>query len=346
MSMNQSTPSGAPAPEPSPQSIEAALREMGLLQRGEPVRWQALAGGVSSDIWRVDAASGAYCVKRALPRLRVAAEWRAPVERNAFEVAWMRVAAGVVPDAVPRLRGHDSQRGLFVMDYLAPEHYPNWKSLLAAGRADVDVAAAVGDRLGRLHAATARDGAVAERFASDAIFHAIRLEPYLGATALVHPDRADALEALLETTARTKLALVHGDVSPKNILIGPNGPVFLDAECAWYGDPAFDLAFCLNHLLLKCLWVPRAAAGFLACFDALSAAYLAHVAWEPPAALEARCARLLPGLLLARVDGKSPVEYLGSEGQAHVRRVARAWLGAPHGELPALRRAWAEGLAP
>ena len=99
-----------------------------------------------------------------------------------------------------------------------------------------------------------------------------------------------------------RLALVHGDVSPKNILCGPRGPVLLDAECAWYGDPAFDPAFCLNHLLLKCLWTPRATAGFLACFDALAAAYLEGVAWEAPAAIEARAARLLPGLRDAAAD--------------------------------------------
>ncbi|MEZ5669788.1 MAG: phosphotransferase [Alphaproteobacteria bacterium] len=76
---------------------------------------------------------------------------------------------------------------------------------------------------------------------------------------------------------------MHGDVSPKNILIGPAGPVFLDAECAWYGDPAFDIAFCLNHLLLKCLWTPAATGRFLACFRALAEAWLAEVDWEPRA---------------------------------------------------------------
>ena len=114
------------------------------------------------------------------------------------------------------------------------------------------------------------------------------------------------------------------------MLIGPGGPIFLDAECAWYGDPAFDLAFCLNHLLLKCLWTPAAASGFLHGFDVLTKAYLAGVSWEPSGALEARAARLLPGLLLARVDGKSPVEYLTDErDKDRVRRVARSLLAAP-----------------
>ncbi|MCH7958352.1 MAG: phosphotransferase, partial [Proteobacteria bacterium] len=175
----------------------------------------------------------------------------------------------------------------------------------------------------------------------------IRLEPYLLAAGRAHPDRAEALGALAETTAGTRRALVHGDVSPKNILVGPEGPVFLDAECAWYGDPAFDLAFCLNHLLLKCLWTPRAARGFLACFDALAGAYRAGVDWEDREELEARTARLLPGLLLARVDGKSPVEYLTRRSDVdRVRRVARALLAAPVDTLDAVRGAWAKEIDP
>jgi aminoglycoside phosphotransferase (APT) family kinase protein len=135
--------------------------------------------------------------------------------------------------------------------------------------------------------------------------------------------------ALFETTAETRLALVHGDVSPKNILAGPDGPVFLDAECAWYGDPAFDLAFCLNHLLLKCLWVPAVAPKFLEAYSALAEAYLAGLSWEGRNELEERTARLLPGLMLARVDGKSPVEYLAESGKAIIRRAARALLAEP-----------------
>jgi hypothetical protein len=114
--------------------------------------------------------------------------------------------------------------------------------------------------------------------------------------------------------------------------------VFLDAECAWYGDPAFDLAFCLNHLLLKCLWVPDAAPRFLACFEALATSYLQGYA---PDGLEARAASLLPGLLLARVDGKSPVEYVTEEAQkTRVRRVARALFVTPPARLTEVQEAW------
>lgn len=331
-------------PRATPESgdwLIPSLARLGLVRPGETPFIQPLTGGVSSDIYRVDLVGGPVCVKRALSRLKVAADWRAPVERNAYESAWMRVAAGVEPDAVPEILAEDAAAGLFVMRFLDPADHPLWKAQLRDGNADPATAEAVARRLVAIHAATAGDADVAARFATDAIFHAIRLEPYLLATARTHPDLAGVLTGLAEATAATRHALVHGDVSPKNILVGPRGPVFLDAECAWYGDPAFDLAFCLNHLLLKCLWTPAATDGFLKCFDILVASYLNGVRWEPPADLERRAARLLPGLFLARVDGKSPVEYVTGEGAKNrVRRVARALLGELPDRLQTVRQAW------
>ena len=295
------------------QVIEALAR-LGLLHGADTPRFTRLTGGVSSDIWRVDLARGPVCVKRALPKLRVEQDWFAPVERNAFEAAWMRRAAAVAPEAVPALLGQDAAAGVLVMAYLDPADHRLWKADLRAGHADPDVARAVGNRLVRIHAATADDRKVAAAFATDRIFHDIRLEPYLVASARAHPDRADALHALVETTARTRRALVHGDVSPKNILIGPRGPMFLDAECAWYGDPAFDLAFCLNHLLLKCLWTPQATRRFPPLLRRAGQGLSRGRRLGAAGAIERRTARLLPGLLLARVDGKSPVEYLTAGG--------------------------------
>lgn len=322
--------------------VHAVLCRAGLAMPDRRPSMTALSGGVSSDIWKVELEAGAVCVKRALARLKVEADWRAPLERSRYEALWLKTAGAIVPEAVPQLLHFDRAAGALVLSFLDPSAFRVWKSELRDGRAEPDLAAAVGERLVRIHRATALDPEIARRFATDTIFHAIRLEPYLLATARRHPDLARALERLARRTGGTKLVLVHGDVSPKNILCGPNGPVFLDAECAWYGDPAFDLAFCLNHLFLKCLWTPAAAPGFLACFDALLEAYMAGVVWEPRAALEARAAMLLPALMLARVDGKSPVEYLTDEAQKdRVRRVARSFLKHPERRLTPLRRAWA-----
>jgi 5-methylthioribose kinase len=318
---------------------------MGLVGPRAPCTLTPLTGGVSSDIFRVDVEGRSFCIKRALAKLKVAADWRAPVERNHSEAEWIRVASEFVPDAVPRLIAEDAEAGLFAMQWLAPDEHPVWKGQLRDGTIEPAVAFEVGRRIARVHAATAGRRDIAARFATDHIFQPIRLEPYLLATAERHPDVAPALRAIAEGTARTKLALVHGDVSPKNILVGPRGPVFLDAECAWYGDPAFDVAFCLNHLLLKCLWQPQWRARYLGAFRALGDAYLGGVTWEPRDVFEARCARLLPGLFLARVDGKSPVEYITVEADRdRVRACAKPLLRAPRTRLTEVAEAWRQTL--
>ncbi|WP_088279875.1 phosphotransferase family protein [Ideonella sp. A 288] len=323
-----------------PPEFAQALHELGLAGRsvltGEP-----LTGGVSSDIWRLDTSQGPVCAKRALARLRVAADWRAPIERNRYEARWMQVADAAVPGCAPRVLGQHPALGVLVMSWLPPDDHPLWKAQLRDGQADLATAQAVGRTLVRIHAHSAARPALAAQFDTDRIFFDIRLEPYLLATAARHPDLAPQLRALVAQTQSHPLALVHGDVSPKNILVGPQGPVLLDAECAWWGDPAFDLAFCLNHLLLKCLWQPPATAAFLACFAALAEAYLQGVDWEPCVALEQRAAALLPGLLLARVDGKSPVEYLTADAPREVvRRTARALLQQPVAQLHRVSAAW------
>lgn len=314
-------------------------RMVGAVASGEAT---LLPGGVSSDIRLVEHDGVQYCLKRALPRLKVQADWRAPVERNHSEAEWLRVVGEIAPAAVPRVLYEDQAAGWFVMEYLPPAQYPVWKTQLRDGMIVPAVAAAVGRQLVRIHAATAGRADVAQRFATEHIFYPIRPEPYLIATAQAHPDLASRLRELSDTTMRTRLALVHGDVSPKNILTGERGPVFLDAECAWYGDPAFDLAFVLNHMLLKCVWRPQWTARYLECLDALRDAYVRGVDWEPRAGMETRTAHLLPGLLLGRVDGKSPAEYVTADADRDlIRSVARALLLHPVPTLGEIRDAWA-----
>jgi aminoglycoside phosphotransferase (APT) family kinase protein len=321
-----------------------ALNELGL-SNASSLLGAPLTGGVSSDIWRIDTEKGFVCAKRALSKLRVNADWYAPVERNLFEARWLQVAHQACPACAPELLGQHPELGVLVMKYLDPGNHRIWKQELRAGHADPQTAHAMGQVLSKIHSYAAKNSHLATEFPTDNIFFEIRLAPYLLATAERHPQLAHALEGLVLQTQNNAKTLVHGDVSPKNILLGPQGPVLLDAECATWSDPAFDLAFCLNHLLLKCLWTPASSFDFLHCFEVLTTSYLTSVDWELPSDLEARAARLLPGLLLARVDGKSPVEYVTQEHQRdHVRRVASNFLVKPTSHLQDIAQAWAKDL--
>ncbi|WLI78714.1 aminoglycoside phosphotransferase family protein [Kosakonia sp. H02] len=323
-------------------AIRAVLQRMALISDEQTLEVSPLTGGVSSTILKIRTANQQFCLKQALPTLKVAKEWHAPLERVFAEIDWMKTVAAIVPQAVAHIQGVDKEALCFVMDYLPPEQYANWKSRLLAGDIDVDFAASVGGVLGTIHQHTANNPALEKQFAWDDNFFSLRLDPYLGEIARAHPRYREHVMAILTRTQTTKRALVHGDISPKNILCGPDGPVILDAECAWYGDPAFDLAFCLNHFLLKSVIAPTAAqkANLLAAFAALYQRYFQEVNWEDPNALEARVATLLPCLLLARVDGKSPVEYLTALQARHVRVAACTLLENQVTRLQAIQSFW------
>ena len=326
-----------------PRDLEQTLVKLGLLEMGQPVSGEPLTGGVASDIWRVDIAGVSVCVKRALEQFKVAREWRVTRDRNAFEVAWFEVVADVAPEAIPEIIAHDADAGVFVMEYFPPQQYPLWKSQLRDGLVEHKTITALAEILGSIHASTAHNTGIARRFDTDGLFYSLRLEPYFHATAELHPGLATQLVGLANMVAENKKALVHGDISPKNILVGERGPVILDAECAWYGDPAFDLAFCLNHLLLKGVWNPPARASLAAGAGLMVECYLSKVSWEQPRQLGERVAAILPGLMLARIDGKSPVEYIVDEAdKAQVRDFARRFLVQQCSSPLELIAAWTE----
>ena len=324
-------------------SILGLLIREGLVEGGRAPQIEPIAGGISSYVWKVTCGDTSFCVKQARPQLDVNEEWRVPVERNRFEVLWYQLVETLDPDIVPRVLAHDDEEMLFVMEYFPPDRYRTWMESLRDGDGTSAQARSIGERLSTIHASTAGDPSVAATFSRTDIFHAIRLEPYLEATAILHPDLAERLLYLSNRTAKTCVALIHGDVSPKNILVDGDRLVFIDAECACFGDPAFDLAFCLKHLLLKCLWRPQFIPDYRACYAALVSGYMANVSWESQSRFEARVATLLPGLFLARVDGRSPVEYVvDEEDREKVRRCAREFLGNPCDELHRVLDAWME----
>ncbi|MEP6900203.1 MAG: aminoglycoside phosphotransferase family protein [Actinomycetota bacterium] len=312
------------------ENLNEFLFRNNLLKRIEKASWTPLAGGVSSDIWRVELPAKTICVKRALATLKVKADWQAPVERNNFEWEWFKFVHQNFPEIVPLPIAHDSKMQMLAMEYLPPQDHKVWKTELLNGKTDAEFAGQVGNFLGKIHAASAFNAGIAKTFATDALFYALRIEPYLLATAEKHPELAAPIKSAAEKTLATKIALVHGDVSPKNILIKRNSPIFLDAETAWYGDPAFDAAFCLNHLLLKAAFLPELKAGCLECFRSFSSNYLNQVNWEKAEEIEKRICSLLPVLYLARIDGKSPVEYISDEKlKDRIRQDARQFIIQP-----------------
>lgn len=315
------------------------------LATGTDARLEQLPGGVSSDIWLVDDGWRRFVVKQPLAQLRVAEDWHAPLDRSDSEAGWLQLVDSLVPGACPRVLAYDAAHHFLVLEYLDPALHVLWKADLLAGRVDPRAAALVGDRLGAIHRLTSERPHLANDFATDDLFTALRIEPYLLRLVERHPDLARPIGELVATTMGTKLALVHGDASPKNILLGPDGPAFLDAETAWWGDPAFDVAFCVNHLLLKAV-LPGAPVDRLDTSIAeLIRAYGLHVTWEAPELLLGRVAALLPALMLARVDGRSPVEYLGEEARAWVRNFALTRLRGPRADLSDLIGSWKDALA-
>lgn len=324
--------------------LVTSLREMGLITSAKP-QIEMLTGGVSSLIVLVQDGDAKFCAKSALAKLKVAEDWHAPVHRSQAEVAWMRTACTIAPNNVPKILGEDTHQNIFAMEWLDPADHPVWKQQLLNGEVDPDTARDMGDVLGKVHKATAGDGDIIAQFPNAADFDALRLDPYLRSTAKAHPDLAQRLTTVLDATACTRHALIHGDVSPKNVLIGLKGPIILDAECATYGDPAFDLAFCLNHLILKAVHLPDHVAELATSYTNMVNAYLSHVTWEPVANLEARTAALLPCLALARVDGKSPLEYLAAENQSRVRNMTRPLITSPTGTLDQFLTHWMESLS-
>ncbi|HBJ84762.1 MAG TPA: aminoglycoside phosphotransferase [Verrucomicrobiales bacterium] len=301
------------------------LQAVGLTA-GE-VRVTPLTGGVSSDIVLVESSKGQVVVKTALEKLRVKDDWFADVSRNRVEQAFFEYAAPIIPEFVPRILGGGD--GWFAMEYLGD--MPNWKTALFTGDADESTAQLAGTVLGRLHAASWLDDAARARFDTLPNFTALRIEPYLLTTANRVPEVADLVRAEAVRLAETKLALVHGDYSPKNLLTGPQRLIVLDAECAWFGDPAFDTAFLLTHLHLKALQHPQA----IALVPEFWSAYTAACGRD----LEERTVRLLLCLLLARVHGKSPVEYLSEAQRAFITRFVLTHLPNPP-SLAALTTAW------
>ncbi len=295
-----------------------------LLSRGlissPDVTITALAGGVSCDIYLVEDGETKFVLKRALAKLRVKDDWFADVNRNRHEQDYLDYAHAIMPANFPRILHRDAEHGFFTMEHLGPE-YVNWKSMLLAGRHERKHALGAAMTLACIHRRSWDDPHARAAFATDQNFYDLRIESYLITTGRRNPDLQPLFEAEARRLASTHLCLVHGDYSPKNMLISESkGLMVLDCEVAWFGDPAFDIAFLLNHLALKMVLFRRNADRLLHMALEAWRFYIREFTPRQREGLEERTCRLLLMLMLARIDGKSPVEYLREEAQHKIVR--------------------------
>ncbi len=323
-----------------PSDFFATLRRDGVLRHPDATL-TPLTDGVSSEIFRVNDGGEVFVAKRALPRLRVKDEWIADVSRNRYEQMYIQYVARLLPAAVPSLRPGPVDRGYFAMEFLGPE-FSSWKRMMLQGKAHFQDAQRAAALLGTIHAHSASDSEAARQFDTTTNFIQLRVDPYLLTTGKRHPDLQPLFVAEAERLAATRQCLVHGDFSPKNLMVSPSRMVLLDCEVAWYGDPAFDLAFLFTHLLLKGLYHAPRQIGLEQMCHAFWQSYV-DVAGHAidTRELEPRVARLLLMLLLARMDGKSPIEYVTDPKQADwVRQFTRAGILAAHRTVNDVVQQW------
>jgi len=276
-----------------------------------------------------------------LEKLRVKADWFADIHRNRTEWEYIRYVSTFLPAAVPRLRQCSATDNYFAMEYFNGK-FSNWKQLLLAGQARKEHARHAGDILAQIHRHSTGDAGAMRLFDTTPAFFQLRIDAYLLATGAKHPDLRSLFEAEAARMGAARECLVHGDFTPKNILVSDDRMILLDCEVAWYGEPAFDLASLLNHFFLKALFHAPHDAGMKAMIHGF---WMAYQSAHPYPEIETRVARLLLMLMLARVDGKSPVEYLGPGRQEIIREFVQKQLPAQNFSLNHIADEWFKQLS-
>ncbi|MBI2949353.1 MAG: aminoglycoside phosphotransferase family protein [Verrucomicrobia bacterium] len=330
-----------------PNQLVSYLRGAGHLEAGESPVIRGLPGGVSNRTVLVQRANGAsFVIKQALAKLRVEADWRSDPSRSHREALGLQWLARLAPaGTITPFLFEDPEHHVVAMAAV-PQPHENWKTRLLAGHVEMDCLKRFGALLGTIHrrAAPFREELRAV-FDDRTFFETLRLEPYYLFAASRNPGARRFLEQLIAETLATRETLTHGDYSPKNVLIHENEMVLLDHEVVHWGDPAFDLGFSLTHVLSKALHVDSCRAAFLTAAGLYWESYCEHVGeWAKRNGFEARVARHTLGCLLARVDGRSPLEYLSGPERDQQRAAVLAMMDDPPATVLALVQNFGQSL--
>lgn len=327
------------------------LRRRGRVEVSDEVAVRVLTGGVSNRTVRVAFASGeAWVLKQALSKLRVAADWFSSPERIYREAAGLRWLERIAPaGSTTPLVFEDELEHVLAMKAV-PDPHQNWKEMLLAGDLRSEHVEQFAALLATVHRVASelneRTGDIEHAFADRTFFESLRLEPYYLYAAGRVPATGAFLEELVKHTRGRAFTLVHGDFSPKNVLVHQHKLVLIDHEVVHFGDPAFDVGFALTHLLSKahhlCAYRDAFRRAALQFWDAYRST-LGDVRWS--AGLEGYAVRHTLAILLARVAGRSPLEYLNASERTAQQAVTSKLMACPPTNIPEFIEAFLVGVA-
>jgi len=315
------------------------LRERGHLRREEVPAFTNLRGGISNRTVAVERPDGrAYVLKQALEKLRVQADWRSEPRRShqeALGLVWLERLTP--PGTITPLLFEDATQHLLAMQAVSRPH-ENWKTRLLSGGLETRHVQQFAQCLGDIHRRShEQPEEISVLFDDRTFFETLRLEPYYRYTAARNPATVRFFENLIAETLATRVSLVHGDFSPKNILIHQDKLVLLDHEVIHFGDPAFDIGFSLTHLLSKAHHLAEQREAFLNAGQFYWQTYQQTVGrLAAPPDFAARAARHTLGCLLGRVDGRSPLEYLSQPERDRQRTLVLSLIAQVPTNVPEL----------
>ncbi len=274
------------------------------------IEYKKLKGGVSSEVYYVKTHNNNYCIKRSLKKLLVKKKWIVNTNRIKFEYLWLKNCKNLLNNNIPKTYEFNDKKKYIIMEYLDQLEYKTLKELYFEGKINIKTIKLISKHLYKIHSNSNSLDFKKTFEGNSKNFYDLRIDPYFNEVGRVYPKYKSYISNINKEYFKYSTSLVHGDFSPKNILIGKNKILYIDAECSNFGDPVFDLVFFSNHLLIKSIFFKENSEKFAKSYMIFYKEYLKELSKKSYNAYLNRIIKMTPIMLLARIDGKSPVEYI------------------------------------
>ena len=284
------------------------------------IQYKKLTGGVSSEVYHVKTNKNNYCIKRSLKRLLVKKKWIANTNRIKFEYLWLKHCQNILKRNIPNTYEFNNKKKYIVMEYLKTSEYKTLKQLYFKKIININTIRLISKHLYKIHSSSSNYKTKKIFEGNYKNFYDLRLDPYFNEVGRVYPKYKEYIKKINENYIKNSSTLVHGDFSPKNILVDKNKIIYLDAECCNFGDPVFDLVFFTNHLLIKSIFLRDKSQEFIKLYLSFYKEYLSNLSTKNFNSYIDRIIKMTPIMLLSRIDGKSPVEYIDRENIKNIIR--------------------------